>query len=1189
TIILVIDKTDGGTEEISATATGASGSTISKKLIFTTASLTNTNLTDTNGIQVKADSLSFATGDLTGVTSTTDVNTTFNTITLNNSQVDTSIPIAPSNLALADEDNSGLKSDNTTNHTNDLTITGEAEAGTTVQLYNADTAITGASATVDNDGRFSIDITLSNNTNAHNITAKTTDAVGYTSVASTVLAITVDTTAPTQSIGSIRISTDTGTANNFITNTATQTLTATLSAVLSADEKLYYRLDGVANTAGEVTDWIAVAASNINDNAVSIAGVTLIAGADKKIAFKVTDAASNENTVVEQAYMLDTTIPDAVDLSTNNNIQNTSRTIANTTQINTGIAFDASIQTPTTTDIKTIKVVLAGAGLNTTHDKLVLDSALTLDTDIATVTDKTIGSVSGLEYNYIANTKTWTISKTLGNLTVNEAKTIIESLKLKNTDIESQIGTRTATISYIDAANNESTPATASLRIELHRGFTINGEQAADLSGKSVSNAGDVNGDGLGDLLIGAWGANGNKGSSYVVFGKTDNPSINLSELANSNSTNGFAIVNNEITDGINGFAVSNAGDVNGDGLADIIIGAYNANLGDKDKVGKSYVVFGKADNAVVNLSAIIAGTGGYVIHGEATNDFSGYSVSSAGDVNGDGLSDLIVGAIGVNTRAGKSYVVFGRENDSTAIHLSNIASGTGGFAINGETNGDSSGYSVSAGDVNGDGLDDLIIGTRVADGNKGKAYVVFGKVDGSTVDLNTIASGTGGFIVHGGETRDHTGNSVSYAGDVNGDGLDDLIIGASGVDFGGENAGASYVVFGKTNAKEVLIDDVINGSAGFVIRGNGANDRSGHSVAFAGDVNGDGLDDLIIGVETTHSNKAQGHSYVVFGKTGVNAIELQNIANGTGGFVINGATAGDYSGDSVSYAGDVNGDGLDDLIVSAHGADEDKGKSYVVFGKVDTNAIDLSKLKDGSKYAIDFKGTKGNETLTGANTIKNEIFVAGDGNDTLIGNGGMDVFNAGNGNDIIELNKNNVTALGQKGAGNRTRVDGGGGVDMLRLNETNITLDFTRISHGRVKGIEVIDITGVGGVNTLVLSLENVIEMSDSSNILKVYGANDDIVKIASGDWEKTPGKTIQGFVTYDIWTAKYAHTDLGVALWIDQDLKIKDAAIGTPEDDTIVGSGGDDTISGGKGKDHILGGNGNDTLSGGEGEDYL
>ncbi|OJA03021.1 integrin alpha, partial [Bathymodiolus thermophilus thioautotrophic gill symbiont] len=115
------------------------------------------------------------------------------------------------------------------------------------------------------------------------------------------------------------------------------------------------------------------------------------------------------------------------------------------------------------------------------------------------------------------------------------------------------------------------------------------------------------------------------------------------------------------------GYSVSSAGDVNGDGLDDLIVGAYQADPDNKSDAGKSYVVFGKVDKNAVNLSAL--GTGGFVINGESAGDNSGISVSSAGDVNGDGLDDLIVGAYQADpdnkSNAGKSYVVFGKTNGS--------------------------------------------------------------------------------------------------------------------------------------------------------------------------------------------------------------------------------------------------------------------------------------------------------------------------------------------------------------------------------------------------------------------------------------------------------------------------------------------------------------------------------------------
>ncbi|OJA03332.1 hypothetical protein BGC33_03070, partial [Bathymodiolus thermophilus thioautotrophic gill symbiont] len=220
---------------------------------------------------------------------------------------------------------------------------------------------------------------------------------------------------------------------------------------------------------------------------------------------------------------------------------------------------------------------------------------------------------------------------------------------------------------------------TVSLLVPVAQGFVMNGETAGDESGLSVSSAGDVNGDGLDDLIVGVYQADpssgNNAGKSYVVFGKVDETAINLSAIASG--TGGF-VINGESAEDNSGLSVSSAGDVNGDGLDDLIIGAYSSQNG----AGKSYVVFGKTNESAVNLSVIAAGTGGFVINGENTNDFSGLSVSSAGDVNGDGLDDLIVGAYHADpdnkSNAGKSYVVFGKTNES-AVNLSVIAAGTGG------------------------------------------------------------------------------------------------------------------------------------------------------------------------------------------------------------------------------------------------------------------------------------------------------------------------------------------------------------------------------------------------------------------------------------------------------------------------------------------------------------------------------
>ncbi|MFT7617250.1 MAG: hypothetical protein ACI97A_000884 [Planctomycetota bacterium] len=393
-----------------------------------------------------------------------------------------------------------------------------------------------------------------------------------------------------------------------------------------------------------------------------------------------------------------------------------------------------------------------------------------------------------------------------------------------------------------------------SLHAQFSTAYTFPGDNYGDLFGRSVSGAGDVNGDGFDDVIAGAPGDDNNgpsSGSARVLSGFDGNIL--------------FTFNGDDFLDEF-GSSVSGAGDVNGDGFDDVIVGAFHDSNNGPDSGNAR--IFSGFDGSIL-----------YSFDGDNATDRLGSTVSGAGDVNGDGFDDVIVG-------------ISGDDNNGSSSGSARVFSGIDGsilYTFNGDSFGDQLGYSVSgAGDVNGDGFDDVIAGAIGEDNNGTDSGIarVFSGFDGSVL-----------YTFDGDNTGDVMGRSVSGAGDVNDDGFDDVVAGAAWDDNNGANSGSARVFSG------------FDGSILYTLNGDSANDEFGYSVGGAGDVNGDGFDDVIAGAPFDDNNGTDSGSVRIF--SGFDGSIL---------YTFNGNNTKDEFGRSVSGAGDVNGDGLDEVIAGAPG-----------------------------------------------------------------------------------------------------------------------------------------------------------------------------------------------------------------------------------------------------------------------------
>ncbi|MEI6765933.1 MAG: FG-GAP-like repeat-containing protein [Bacteroidota bacterium] len=420
-----------------------------------------------------------------------------------------------------------------------------------------------------------------------------------------------------------------------------------------------------------------------------------------------------------------------------------------------------------------------------------------------------------------------------------------------------------------------------------------NNQASADF-GHSVNSAGDVNGDGYSDIVIGSpLYDNGqtNEGAAFVYLGSSSGLAATAAWSTESNQANADY-----------GISVNTAGDMNGDGYADVIVGADLYDNGQTDE-GKAYLYNGSSTGLSTSPS--------WTYEANAAGSYLGAAVACAADVNGDGYSDILIGAsrfTNGETGEGRAFLFFGSSTGPAAAANwtaeANQATAYFGAALN------------SAGDVNGDGYADVIVGSYLYDNgqtDEGRVYVFHGSAAG----LATTSSWTN----ESNQASAYFGWCVSSAGDINGDGYSDVLVGAPYYDVSFSNEGAVFVYYGSATGLSV--------TANWTGLGNASGANYGYSAANAGDVNGDGYSDIIVGAYGMNSgSNIVGAAYVYFGS----AIGLSSSAD----WSVIGTQVNASYGYSVAGAGDVNGDGFSDVIVGAYLYDNgqtDEGKVFVYHG----------------------------------------------------------------------------------------------------------------------------------------------------------------------------------------------------------------------------------------------------------------
>jgi len=439
--------------------------------------------------------------------------------------------------------------------------------------------------------------------------------------------------------------------------------------------------------------------------------------------------------------------------------------------------------------------------------------------------------------------------------------------------------------------------------------------------GYDVKAIGDINGDRISEFVIGIPNYNGNQGMVAIVYGSPGSSLTTFDVCTNSDDSKGYTITGEAGKPSRFGSSVNEAGDINGDGIPDIVVGAPQYSGG-----GRAYIIFLNKQKILTTIFTSPLPTEGFILTITSSSGGQlGFTLDGGKDINKDGIPDVLISAVSYASSKGRAYIFYGTGvNDGTTLNLDIVPSNVA-YSIEGVTQLNSFARSLAmCEDLNNDKISDFVVGNA---GEKA-IYVIYG-IDGKTRSSQTttdiISSGSGGFKISG-STLYH-GYQVS-CGDINGDKVPDLVIGSTYKS--GSKNGRVDVVFGATADSVSSFNTLNTPTEGFRITGSTTPPNFlGQRIDISGDVNGDLIADLIMTAPSEDSGK--GAVYVLFGsKTTLADIDANDISSQSKGFKITGSTI--YSsnlGDAIASNMDLNCDGINDILVSSG---EDSAV-YLIYG----------------------------------------------------------------------------------------------------------------------------------------------------------------------------------------------------------------------------------------------------------------